>query len=93
MFLRPVCRICIARAILANTPILLLDEATSALDELVQAKIQDALNGLMKGRTTIAIAHRCPYQDPRIRTHRPPRSRRRCPSAAELKRAAGWPAA
>ena len=51
-------RICIARAILANAPILFLDEATSALDESTQAKVQAALDKLMVGRTTIAIAHR-----------------------------------
>merc|ERR1712048_1024966 len=51
-------RICIARAILADPPILLLDEATSALDEVSQANVQEALNKLMKGRTTLVIAHR-----------------------------------
>jgi len=51
-------RICIARAILANPPILLLDEATSALDEVSQAQVQEALNKLMKGRTTFVVAHR-----------------------------------
>lgn len=51
-------RICIARAILANPPILLLDEATSALDEVSQAQVQEALNKLMKGRTTLVVAHR-----------------------------------
>jgi ABC-type multidrug transport system fused ATPase/permease subunit len=51
-------RICIARAILADSPILFLDEATSALDESTQAKVQGALDKLMEGRTTIAIAHR-----------------------------------
>jgi ABC-type glutathione transport system ATPase component len=51
-------RICIARAILADPPILLLDEATSALDELSQAHVQEALNKLMTGRTTMVVAHR-----------------------------------
>lgn len=51
-------RICIARAILADPPILLLDEATSALDEVSQHHVQEALNTLMKGRTTLVIAHR-----------------------------------
>jgi len=51
-------RIAIARAVLADPPILLLDEATSALDEENQSKVQDALNKLMKGRTTLVIAHR-----------------------------------
>jgi len=51
-------RICIARAILANAPILLLDEATSALDEESQEIVQQALNRLMKGRTTLVVAHR-----------------------------------
>lgn len=51
-------RICIARAILANTPILLLDEATSALDKVTEVMVQDALENLMEGRTTLVIAHR-----------------------------------
>jgi len=51
-------RICIARAILADPPILLLDEATSALDEVNQHDVQEALNKLMKGRTTFCVAHR-----------------------------------
>jgi ATP-binding cassette subfamily B protein len=51
-------RIAIARAILANAPILLLDEATSALDAESERHVQAALEELMKGRTTLAIAHR-----------------------------------
>lgn len=51
-------RIAIARAILYNAPILLLDEATSALDPISEKLIKDALAKLMKGRTTLVIAHR-----------------------------------
>jgi ATP-binding cassette, subfamily B, bacterial MsbA len=51
-------RVSIARAILRNTPILLLDEATSALDTESEARVQDALATVMKGRTVIVIAHR-----------------------------------
>jgi ATP-binding cassette subfamily B protein len=51
-------RIAIARAILKDAPILVLDEATSALDSDSEKLIQDALSKLMKGRTSIVVAHR-----------------------------------
>lgn len=51
-------RLAIARAMLKNAPILLLDEATSALDTKSERQVQAALDELMKGRTTLVIAHR-----------------------------------
>ena len=51
-------RVAIARAILKDAPILVLDEATSSLDSHSESLIQDALQKLIQGRTTIVIAHR-----------------------------------
>ena len=51
-------RLSIARAMLKDAPILLLDEATSALDAEAERQVQEALRSLMKGRTTLVIAHR-----------------------------------
>ena len=51
-------RLSIARAVLKNPPIMILDEATSALDSESEKLVQDALNNLMKNRTSIVIAHR-----------------------------------
>ncbi len=51
-------RVAIARALLKDPPILILDEATSALDAVTEARVQKALQRLMRGRTTFVIAHR-----------------------------------
>ena len=51
-------RVAIARAILTDAPILVLDEATSALDSESEALVQEALENLMRGRTSIVVAHR-----------------------------------
>ena len=51
-------RIAIARALLADCPVLVLDEATSALDSESEQLVQDALATLMRGRTSIVVAHR-----------------------------------
>jgi subfamily B ATP-binding cassette protein MsbA len=51
-------RVTIARAVLKNPPIMILDEATSSLDTKSEKWVQDAINNLMKDRTSIIIAHR-----------------------------------
>jgi subfamily B ATP-binding cassette protein MsbA len=51
-------RLAIARAFLKNAPLLILDEATSALDSESERHVQEALETLMQGRTTLVIAHR-----------------------------------
>jgi ATP-binding cassette subfamily B protein len=51
-------RIAIARALLVNPPVLILDDATSAIDVTVEQGIHESLRALMRGRTTIIVAHR-----------------------------------
>jgi ATP-binding cassette subfamily B protein len=51
-------RIAIARALLVNPPILILDDATSAIDVTVEHRIHESLRALMRGRTTLIVAHR-----------------------------------
>jgi ATP-binding cassette, subfamily B, bacterial MsbA len=51
-------RLCIARAILRDAPVLVLDEATSALDSVSEQQVQEALDEVARGRTTICVAHR-----------------------------------
>jgi subfamily B ATP-binding cassette protein MsbA len=51
-------RIAIARAILKDSPILILDEATASLDNRAEREVQNAIQALEKGRTTVVIAHR-----------------------------------
>ena len=51
-------RLSIARALCKDAPILLLDEATSALDSINEKQVQESLDKLMEGRTTIVVAHR-----------------------------------